>query len=196
MTCPPCDPDDGFVGHWYVADMNSLCDSMIEFFLVALLPCRGSARDDDAPCPITITGLAKLYNAVTQFRIDNDNGGNFSQYLQDPSKKLCKAAQPEWSGWQTYHAKYVARVRKLNEGGERLIPVQKGANIYSVTPALMTMRKGAVDGTIDCALKVSTGLGVGLSFIERYETANYVYDQSNVKKLSAPQVNNFKTFYT
>jgi hypothetical protein len=30
MTCP-CDPDSGFVGHWYVADMNSSCDSMIEF---------------------------------------------------------------------------------------------------------------------------------------------------------------------
>ena len=30
MTCP-CDPDGSFLGHWYVADMNSLCDSMIEF---------------------------------------------------------------------------------------------------------------------------------------------------------------------
>ena len=159
--------------------------------MVALLPCRGSVREREVPCPINIAGLAKLYNAVTQYRIDHE-AGNFAQYLQDPSKKVCKPAQPEWSGWQAYHQKHAARSRRLNEVGERVIPVKEGSEMMSINPPLITMRKGHLDGTINCALTVSTGLGVGLSFIQRYENANQVYDQSNVRKLSAAQVNNFQ----
>ena len=158
--------------------------------MVALLPYRGGVRERDIQCPITITGLAKLYNAVTQFKIDHEHG-NFAQFLQENSKKVCKAALPEWPGWQAYHPKFVARTRKLKEVGERLIPVNEGEDECSVNPPLMRA-KGVYEAKVNCALKVSEGLGVGLSFIERYETANHVYDQSNVKKLSAPQVNNFQ----
>ena len=70
-----------------------------------------------------------------------------------------------------------------------MIPVKEGSEMMSINPPLITMRKGHLDGTINCALTVSTGLGVGLSFIQRYENANQVYDQSNVKKLSPAQVN-------
>ena len=71
-----------------------------------------------------------------------------------------------------------------------MIPVNEGEDENSVNPPLMRA-KGVYDGKVNCALKVSEGLGVGLSLIERYETANQGYAKSNVNKLSPAQVSNF-----
>ena len=157
---------------------------------------QGSVRESEVPCPINIAGLAKLYNAVTQYKIDHEYG-NFAQYLQDPSKKVCKAAQPEWSGWQTYHAKYVARVRRLNEVGERVIPVKEGSEMMSINPPLITMRKGFLEGTIICALTVSTGLGVvAYPLFSGMKTQTRCMTRATLKNFQLHKSITFKIFYT
>ena len=162
--------------------------------MVALLPYRGNDRNFDQRCPIDIVGLAKIHNAVTQFKIDNEHGGNFIQHLQS-SKAVYKAAQAEWSGWQQYLPKHAARARNI-EKGPREKPVIEGQDELVVNPPLL-MRKGHVVGKMKCALTKSVanqgyGLGIGLPFLERFSTAHAVYAMADLKKLSVEGANNFQ----
>ena len=96
-------------------------------------------------------------------QIDLENG-NFLLYLQN-SKAVCKAALQEWSAWQQYQQKHVARARNL-EKGPREKPVIDGQDEFAVNPALL-MRKGHIEGKVKCALTKSVGnqghgLGIGL----------------------------------
>ena len=161
--------------------------------MVALLPYRGNDRNLDQRCPIDIAGLAKIHNAVTQFKIDNEHGGNFIQQLHS-SKAVYKAAQAEWSGWQQYLPKHAARARNI-EKGPREKPVIEGQDELVVNPPLL-MRKGHVVGKMKCALTKSVanqgyGLGIGLPFLERFSTAHAVYATADLKKLSVEGANNF-----
>ena len=154
--------------------------------MVALLPYRGSVRETDRRCPITIPGLAKVHNAVTQFKLENEHGGNFLQQLQS-TKSVYKAASAEWSAWQQYVQKHAARARNI-EKGPREKPVLDGEDLFAVNPALF-MRKGIFEAKVKCALTKTVlnqgyghGLGIGLPFVERFSTAHAVYAAADLKK--------------
>jgi len=160
-------------------------------------PYRGNDRDRNTRCPIDITGLAKIHNAVTQFKIDNEHGGNFTQYLSQSSKAVCKVAHAELYGWQQYQQKHVARARNL-EKGPREKPVTDGEDELVVNPALF-MRKGVFEGKVKCALTKTVlnqgygyGLGIGLPFVERFSTAHAVYNNADLKKLTVEGAHNFQ----
>ena len=91
--------DTGTLPIWILRVIQWLSLNQKETNFDRSFPYRGNDRDRDTRCPIDITGLAKIHNAVTQFKIDNEHGGNFTQYLQS-AKAVCKAAYAEWSGWQ------------------------------------------------------------------------------------------------
>jgi hypothetical protein len=80
----------------------SSCDSILKFkpgknlIMVALLPFRGNDRDRNqgTPSPIRPDGLAKLHNAVVQFKIDKASG-NLADYLANGNHKAVRMAQQE-----------------------------------------------------------------------------------------------------
>ncbi len=88
----------------------SSCDSILMFkpgknlIMVTLLPYyRGNYQDttQNTPSPIRPDGLAKLHNAVEQFKIDKVSG-NLANHLANGNTRAAKMAQPEWNGWVQY----------------------------------------------------------------------------------------------
>ncbi len=92
--------------------------------MVAPLPYyRGNDRDtkNNTPSPIRPDGLAKLHNAVAQFKIDKVSG-NLADYLATSTARAARMAQPEWNGWGQYLKKSAARLSKIR-ATPRLRPV-------------------------------------------------------------------------
>ncbi len=86
-------------------------------------------RDEDSPCPVSISGLAVLHNVINKFKLKMTAGapGN-----NGDSADLQKAA----AGCFQYSQKYMQRVA-IMKANPRKVPVTAGSDIFDFNPALV-----------------------------------------------------------
>ena len=157
-----------------------------------LLSRRGTPRDK-GECPVDITSLCNLHNAIASFRFKNSSGGDLAK------EAAFRNLQPNWS---LYQRKYAARIDFMKQA-PRIHPVITGKEIFRLPSScalLGTLSDLAVGGKTDkvcssftCALRPERDNGSpSLAFAEAYSRRCVTYNNTNLAKITVDQLINFQ----
>ena len=157
-----------------------------------LLSRRGTPRDK-GECPVDITSLCNLHNAIASFRFKNSSGGDLAK------EAAFRNLQPNWS---LYQRKYAARIDFMKQA-PRIHPVITGKEIFSLPSScalLGTLSDLTVGGKTDkacssftCALRPERDNGSPpLAFAEAYSRRCVTYNNTNLAKITVDQLINFQ----
>jgi len=142
-------------------------------------------RDEDSPCPVSISSLAVLHNVINKFKLKMTGAsGNIGD-----SADFQKAA----AGYFQYSQKYMQRVA-IMKANPRKVPVTAGHDIFDINPALIFSKEKPVSSLLsmlgnmhdtDCGLTV-------YPFEVLYETRSSAAAAFNWKKITPEQLSVFQ----
>ena len=180
---------------------NAICafyHNDLQFRCYAHLFLLSRRAREDLPCPVDIPSLCLLHNAISMFRLKNQNGGDLSKDSAFSAKNLPQS-------WMLYQKKYNHRYVTMRSA-HRTDPVTSGKELAHLSSncALIGILENLSLGTkmsekctsISCALlpeKDDTGPGgPPQQFFEVYHRRNVIYKQTNLSKITSEQLANFQ----
>jgi hypothetical protein len=149
---------------------------------LALLFYKGNQRDTEnkKTCPITISGLVALHNAIVKYKPSTCEG-NLQEHLQAHKKN------DEWKGWNEYAQKNASRLRNIQQA-DRLEPVTEGEDEINLNPVLYLSAHQNKVSTIKSSLVPNKE---GVSFASLFETAHKELSATNLVKTNVETLYNF-----